>query len=54
MSEDEAAAIRKFPLMADAVPNAFPGGAVGIHRGADHYNQVGEREGGLLRGLNEL
>ena len=42
MSEDEALARRKFPLMADAVPNALPGGAAaGIHRGGDHYSQVG-------------
>lgn len=40
MSEDEAIAMRKYPLMADTVPNSFPGGAAGIHRGADHYNQV--------------
>lgn len=40
MSEDEAIALRSFPLMADSVPNNFSAGAVGIYRGSDHYNQI--------------
>ncbi|KAL3105532.1 hypothetical protein niasHT_026966 [Heterodera trifolii] len=40
MGDDEAIAARKYTLMADALPNAFPGGAVGIHRGDDHYSQI--------------
>lgn len=44
MGDDEAIAVRKYTLMADALPNAFPGGAVGIHRGDDHYSQVREGE----------
>ncbi|KAI1726914.1 sema domain-containing protein [Ditylenchus destructor] len=41
LSEDDAITMRKFPLLADAVPNIFSQtGAVGIHRGSDHYNQI--------------
>lgn len=36
--------MRKYPLLADAVPNVF-GKAVGIHRGSDHYNQIVVLEG---------
>lgn len=44
ISEDEALTLRKYPLFADSVPNAF-GRAVGIHRGNDHYNQIVVLEG---------
>uniref|UniRef100_A0A915DLD3 Sema domain-containing protein n=1 Tax=Ditylenchus dipsaci TaxID=166011 RepID=A0A915DLD3_9BILA len=41
LSEDEAITVRKFPIMADSIPNVFTAsGAVGIHRGSDHYNQI--------------
>ncbi|KAI1728330.1 sema domain-containing protein [Ditylenchus destructor] len=41
LSEDDAITMRKFPLLSDAVPNIFSQtGAVGIHRGSDHYNQI--------------
>jgi hypothetical protein len=37
LSEDEAITVRKYPLLADAVPNVF-GRALG--HGSDHYNQI--------------
>jgi hypothetical protein len=45
MSEDEALARRKYPLMADSVPTALGKAAAGIHRGGDHYGQVATGEG---------
>ena len=32
--------MRKYPLLADSVPNIFPTGAVGIYQNKEHYNQI--------------